>query len=166
MPSNLRDAINRSPNAADLSALGANDTYSRRVNEELALREDAAKKAELLAAKNEDLLSVVNLFSNAVTATRAVMTRQCRPSSLVPAPQRVLPAGLSLPCNRQASRALHRLRPCPRAVQSQADASAALANPRCPAIQNRCRFRAHHAGDRVPLRIRSTTKDKALRCLG
>jgi phage portal protein BeeE len=75
MPSNLRDAINRSPNAADLSALGANDTYSRRVNEELALRADASAKADALAAKNEDLLSVVTLFSNAVAATRAVMTR-------------------------------------------------------------------------------------------
>lgn len=75
MPSNLRDAINRLPNAADLSALGANETYSRRVNEELALRADASAKAEALAAKNEDLLSVVSMFSNAITSTRAVMTR-------------------------------------------------------------------------------------------
>jgi hypothetical protein len=75
MPANVRDAINHSPNAADLSALGANDTYSRRVNEELALRADASAKADALAAKNEDLLSVVSMFSNAVSATRAVMTR-------------------------------------------------------------------------------------------
>jgi hypothetical protein len=75
MAANVRDAINHSPYAADLSALGANDTYCRRVNEELALRSDASAKADALAAKNEDLASVISMFGNACAAARLIMTR-------------------------------------------------------------------------------------------
>jgi hypothetical protein len=72
---NLLDSINHSSSPSELSALAANDTYSRAVNAELDLRYRAATSAAALAAAQEDLAGTVTLFSGAVAAARAVAAR-------------------------------------------------------------------------------------------
>src|ERR1700677_3885655 len=76
MPSsNLLDMIHRQPNSSDLSALAANDNFSRSANEELRLRAEAADKSAASLAYQEDLLGVVTMYSTAISAVRAVAVR-------------------------------------------------------------------------------------------
>jgi hypothetical protein len=58
--------------SGDLSALAANDTFTRAANAELAARANAAAATEAALTRTEEVTSAVNLFAGAMRSIRAV----------------------------------------------------------------------------------------------
>jgi hypothetical protein len=72
---NVQSIVSKSTNAGDLAPLVANDNFRKAADAELVLLDDAATKAQALAAKNEDLQGVVAMFSAAIGSLRAIAKR-------------------------------------------------------------------------------------------
>jgi hypothetical protein len=75
MTTTVQSIIGKDANAGDLTPLSRNDTFTAAANAELATIEDAAERAQVLAAKNENLTGTISTFSTAVGSLRAIGKR-------------------------------------------------------------------------------------------